>query len=294
MARFTVRISTTPDGHWQALREAAHGVAYALRKLGHDVGGTCEDSRLIAFGAHAAPSVPMPPDAIVYNSEQVPIDLDAAPPGVPATHHRVWRDWWLRYLELLQKHVVWDYSETNLQRLKSYGVERGVLCPVGYYPELTRFQPLEPNTDVLFIGSLNERRRAALKEIKARGLDVKIAYDVYGDERDALLARARLVLNVHYYPNPIWEVFRCSYLLANGLCVVSEADGRDSTLETLAAATTAYASYDALAATCLSLIVNTPRRQQIATRGAEVFKSLDQVEFVRKALEATCSVKAPV
>jgi hypothetical protein len=45
---------------------------------------------------------------------------------------------------------------------------------------------------------------------------------VYGQARDALVARARIQLNVHYYEAKVFEVVRVSYLLANGRFVVSE------------------------------------------------------------------------
>ena len=49
------------------------------------------------------------------------------------------------------------------------------------------------------------------------------AYGVYGAERDRLIARSRLVLNVHYFPTHIFEMIRVSYLLANRTAVVAGA-----------------------------------------------------------------------
>ena len=51
---------------------------------------------------------------------------------------------------------------------------------------------------------------------------VRAESGVRGAERDALIARARLVLNLHFYPTAIFELVRVSYLLANGKAVVAE------------------------------------------------------------------------
>jgi hypothetical protein len=66
--------------------------------------------------------------------------------------------------------------------------------------------------------------------MRGRGLRVESAFGCYGEERDALIARARIVLNVHYYESKVFEVVRVSYLLANRKCVLSES-GSDIDLE---------------------------------------------------------------
>ena len=44
----------------------------------------------------------------------------------------------------------------------------------------------------------------------------------FGKERDALIARSRVVLNLHQYDTHIFEQVRVNYLLINGKVVVSE------------------------------------------------------------------------
>jgi hypothetical protein len=48
------------------------------------------------------------------------------------------------------------------------------------------------------------------------------AYDVWGPARDELIARAKVVLNLHYYEAAIFEQVRVSYLLNNEALVISE------------------------------------------------------------------------
>ena len=76
---------------------------------------------------------------------------------------------------------------------------------------------------MLFYGSLNSRRQAVLENLRLAGLKVVHLFGVYGEERDAAIANAKVVLNLHYYEDSIHELVRTSYLLANKKAVVSEA-----------------------------------------------------------------------
>ena len=93
--------------------------------------------------------------------------------------------------------------------------------------------PVDPTTgkyaqdiDVLFCGSMNERRMQIIQALKDSTLFDKplvIAQFVgYGAYRDKYIARSKIVLNMHYYTPGIFEIARVSYLLANKKCVVSE------------------------------------------------------------------------
>lgn len=277
MAKFTVWIvRVAGNDHWQGLLEVAKGVVYSLETLGHEVAfatnnpGMAPGSRLIVFNAHLLPpDWKLPDDAILFNAEQVRLDVQ-------------WKNW--HYTQLLRKHRVWDYSETNIECLRELGVEHVVHCRVGYWPGLARFAPTEETVDVLFIGPVNDRRLKVIQELDRRKLLVKILFGVYGDERDRWIARPKVIVNIHFYPEPIFEIFRVSHLLANRKCVVTEDGGRDKELETLAMATTAYVFYENIADECARLVKDADRRREIATRGHDIFSKLDSVEFVRDAL----------
>jgi hypothetical protein len=53
---------------------------------------------------------------------------------------------------------------------------------------------------------------------------------VYREERDRLIARAKVVLNMHYYDARVFEIVRVSYLLSNEKAVVAEC-GATTTIE---------------------------------------------------------------
>ena len=91
-------------------------------------------------------------------------------------------------------------------------------------------RPSPEDIDVLFVGSVNERRLIVLKQLAAQGINVDARFNLYGAERDAFVARARIILNVHFYDARLFEIVRVSYLLANRKCVVSET-GSDTAFE---------------------------------------------------------------
>jgi hypothetical protein len=286
--KYTVWIAmpNAADESWRCLFEGASGIAHALRRLGHDVtfnSGTdpyaADGGRLIVFNAHRLQVSRLPDDAIVFNAEQV---------RAMAAQNPLWNS----YVELMKSHVTWDYSATNGEQLAKGGVSRLVHCPVGYWPGLSNVVPtattsVDEDLDVLFIGSLNDRRIKILKRVAGRRLKTHVVFGVHSAERDRLIARAKVVLNIHFYTDPIWEIFRCSHLLANRKCVVTENGGIDPQLEALASKTCAYVAYDKIPETCEALVRDTPRRREIAERGYQAFAEHDQLSYVRTALEAS-------
>src|SRR5439155_882319 len=120
--------------------------------------------------------------------------------------------------------------------------------------------------DVLFYGSLNERRAAVLREL-ARHANVRARFGIYGAERDQLIARAKVVLNLHFYEAQLMEQVRIAYLLNNGCFVLSE-DAPDNPY----GSAIATAPYGELAAACLRYLADPDERQRQATSSLEWFQ----------------------
>lgn len=260
--RLAVTIITPPDRHHSAaFAEVAESVHHGLARLGYDVvravNADVRGRRLIVLGANLLPSHPvdLPPDSILYNLEQVAPDSPWMNPEA---------------FELLRRHTVWDYSPANVRALAELGIEARHV-PIGYAPVLSRIRPAQEDVDVLFYGSVNERRRLVLRALAARGLKVRVAHGVYGPARDALIARSRLVLNLHYYESRVFEIVRVSYLLANRRAVVSER-GLDPELEAPFESGVAFADYDELADRCVELVADPGARRALAAAGFEVMR----------------------
>lgn len=277
--RFLVGIVTLgKNKHAHCFMDFAKAMAAALRSLGHE----CEyanpgvrPGRLIMFGANnivedkANPQIP--PDSIIFNAEQVSAIADPT--------------YFLQSWVQLRNFSVWDYAESNVDTLKKLGIYSAVLCPVGYHKSMEVIKPAEEDIDILFYGSAGGPRREILDALDKTGLNVVRLFGVYGAERDAFIARSKVVINLHYYPNGVFEIFRCSHLFANRKCVVNEAGGRDRGLEELAKRCTAYTLRDQFVERCRELVASPHKRAIIADQAYEEFKKVDLIEGVRKALE---------
>jgi hypothetical protein len=263
----------SPPGysHSRCFEEVALALSEAFAALGTPAPVVTDvravRGRAIVLGGNILPfwNVPLPPDLVLYNLEQIGPDTDA------------------EYLALLRRHPVWDYSARNIAALAAMGIAAR-LCGIGYMPGLTRIAPAAQDIDVLFIGSSSPRRQQALKRIAATGAQVATGFDFYGAERDGAIARARIVVNLHFYEAKVFEIVRVSYLLANRVCVVSE-EGADKALEAPLKDGVAFAPYDALPAACARLLADAAARAALAQKGFECMSALSQVPMLERALK---------
>jgi hypothetical protein len=264
-------ISPPGYAHAAAFQEVAETLVAGLSALGHDAVPSTDPAlpgrRHLVLGANLVPAlgVRLQPGSILYNLEQV----DAASTWMTP-----------ELLALFRAFPVWDYSRANADALARLGVPRPAVVPIGYAPGLTRIAPADEDLDVLFYGSVNPRRRAVLEELARRGARVHAGFGVYGAARDALIARARLVLNVHYFEAKVFEVVRVSYLLANRRCVVSER-GCDAAEEAVFEAGVAFAPYGGLADRCLELLARPEERRRLAEEGFRLMAARDEAAYLR-------------
>ena len=75
---------------------------------------------------------------------------------------------------------------------------------------------------VAAFGSMRPRRQRLLAELQSRGLACRGLFRCYGRDRDVLIGRARIVLNMHQFKTSQLEQVRISYLLNNRCFVISE------------------------------------------------------------------------
>ncbi len=255
---FSVLIVTPPNyTHAECFREVAETISHGLQELGHAARVTTEPrpgTRHIVLGTHLLLhfALPLPPDSILYNLEQLPLRDEA---------------WVRRYAALLGGYMVWDYAMENIALLRQMGVGAAALLPLCHYPGLTRIPGnREKDIDVLFIGSLNERRRSMLARLQQAGMGVVTLFNKYGQERDGVIARAKIMLNMHFYEARIFEAVRVSYYLANGLCVLSEGSG-DARLDGEWGAGVCFAPYQDLVQKAQALLADEALRADYAERG---------------------------
>jgi hypothetical protein len=128
---------------------------------------------------------------------------------------------------------IWDYSLNNIRFLKSLGYKNVKYMPMVYSQDLNK------RYDILFYGSINDRRAEFLscldkynllviapandlKKYKNRRFTKNSIPNTYGESLFNHVFKSKIVLNLHYYDSCIQEQVRIFELLINDSTVVSE------------------------------------------------------------------------
>ena len=131
------------------------------------------------------------------------------------------------YLDLLKTSGVADYDLANV------GAYAADSCDVPLIPfrhasyleaAAAESPALEDRPiDLLFFGSMNERRRRLIARIEACGVQVAM-FDqpLYGEERDRYIRQAKAVLNCHFYESANFEQVRAFHCLSLGTPFIAE------------------------------------------------------------------------
>jgi hypothetical protein len=188
------------------------------------------------------------------------------------------------YLSLLSRYPVLDYSARNRDALEQIGIHHARLLEIGYSAKLSRIPTdREKDIDVLFYGAVSKRRALILEEAKRRGLRLVTLFGVYGEERDAAIARAKVVLNMRQHRTNIFETVRISYLLANQACVVSEGDEEDPDVQPFLGGLEVV-PYDLLVDRCLELVGDDERRAELARVGFDRIRARPQSHLLAQCM----------
>lgn len=165
---------------------------------------------------------------------------------------------------------VWDYSEENVDILLGAGVKAKYL-PLGYHEALEVIDgTCDKEIDVLFFGSMNDRRRKILQELESdSSLKVVNLFGVYGSERDKAVARSKVNLHIHYYDTKIYQQLRVAHFANNRSFVVSE-EARDNPYREM---DICQVPYEQLVETCKYYVRHPEERDARAERAHEQFKS---------------------
>lgn len=183
------------------------------------------------------------------------------------------------YLEWLRRWLVLDYHSHNVAHLRRVnGPAQQVLeLPIVPRPSVL-FRPELPagkTVDVLFFGSLSERRARLLHRLEEAGLRVEAVAGAYAGELTPAIRRARLVLHVHFYETGLFPVARVLQPVAEGLPIVCEtsaqsaqSDWSDSGIR--------FAPYDGLVDACRALLLS-GEEQRARARHAQRFAA--EIDF---------------
>jgi hypothetical protein len=256
--------------HFGVFNEVADLLVHSLRSLGH----VAHWQRNLADPA--AMNI-----ILGYNLLPNPHDIQNIPHTIFQLEQLSVREGWFRpeLMEVLKyADQVWDYAPENIAFLAERGLSNAQLLPIGFHDTMRRIGRQTQDIDVLFYGCLNERRKALLEEV-GRFANVKCLISVYGQERDAYIARSKIVVNLHYYEAQIMEQVRLSYLLNNHAFVISESSPRD-----VYEGAVVTADYADLAATIRHYLDRPQERHQKAKEGFQFLKARPMTEYLRAIL----------
>ena len=142
---------------------------------------------------------------VIFNAEQLPTGI-----WDNIIHE------WNNYL------AIWDYSVLNIQYLKSKGVHNTFLVPLGYSKYFKVMNLCSNrNKEIVFFGTINERREKMMENIKKSGYNVKYI-EVWDENYKQVIRENQVFLNIHYYQPSILEYFRIIPILSNKGIVISE------------------------------------------------------------------------
>jgi hypothetical protein len=263
MARFHLMHCIHPKMHGlNGYKEIIESVAWGLEQLGHDVSYAVNraepDATNVIFGAQVLSTEflkCLPADTVVYHLEQLrDIDIQQLRDSIrySAEHFRIW-----------------EYSHYNLDCWKRLGVETVEHVPVGYAPVLTRI-PKAPREDIeiLMYGHSGSKRGNAFHLLSHANLSVLFVSGMYGEARDSLISRSKIVLNVNDDRGDIFEIVRVSYLLANKKAVVSTLDPRTAIEDDIISGVK-FTEMDKLVDDCVKLIDDDQARSTLGAAGFE-------------------------
>ena len=229
----------------------------------------------IIFGAHLLNDDminSIPSNTIIFNTEQI------------ESINEIWKR---RILLLASKGIIfWDYSNHNLDLLLTKLNVKGRLFEIGFQKNLQRIKMNDnKEVDVLFYGSLNNRREKIINSLLKNNVKVKCLFGVYGKDRDDWIGKSKIVLNLHYYESKIFEIVRIFYLLTNAIPIVSEVD-ENTKLNNNYLKGIMGSNYEDVEKNILSLLENEKERKLIGLNGFNIIKKYPQINFTKSILNS--------
>jgi len=269
-----------PDGyiHSMAFLELAEVINYSLIEIGHT---SCisfnkieHQARNIIIGVHLLdtkeiPQIPI--DTIILNTEQIFSDQT---------------NWNVNIFAWAKKFETWDYSDRNIIKFEEIGAPKVKLLNIGYQPELRRILKSDTKEiDVLFYGSINDRRRKIINELSKSGVKIKAVFGIYGKNRDELISKSKIILNLHHYKSEIFEIVRVFYLLTNSKAVVGEVNTTTS-VDNHIKSGILPAKYEVLVSTCLELLASPSKIKALEEVALNSIIQFPQKIFTSKLLDS--------
>ncbi len=138
---------------------------------------------------------------------------------------------WLtdNYLSLVNKSdQLWNFNDKYEKVIDSFKQHRNSFyVPFAYHSYLEKSNvdksDIVKDIDVLFLGSINDRRTNIINSLKDKGLNVVYGFGYTRDEHIKLIHRSKVYLNIHHYgEDSVMETARISLAIGQSALVISE------------------------------------------------------------------------
>ena len=108
-------------------------------------------------------------------------------------------------------------------------------------------------------------------------------FGVYGKERDDLIAKSKLILNMHMYNSKIFEIVRVFYLLSNSIPVITEV-GSDTKFNNDFLDLICKSTYENIEKNIIYLLESDKKRFELGENGLNAIKKFPQIKFTEQIL----------
>jgi hypothetical protein len=117
---------------------------------------------------------------------------------------------------------IWEFSIKNRILYKDIELNKIFyqMMPFYYDKNLTN-KNIEIQYDILFYGAANNRRRTILNNL-SKIFNIKIGFNKYDNEKEDLILKSKIILNLHYYDDCALESCRLNEILQYDKIIISE------------------------------------------------------------------------
>lgn len=228
----------------------------------------------IVFGCHSRPieqTSKFPKDTIIFNLEKL---FDESQ--------------WLNnnYKKILSNFKVLDYSLSNVKYIKNKFNNQNVhYLRLGHNNILTNLKQdhSKEDIDVYFYGSMRPRRVSIIDQLKKMGINVVSTCDYNHNNRDKLIQRSKIILNIHCYLTGEIEIVRILPLLANSKCVISELHNGCSVYPGLEKSCV-FCDYDQIITNIIEYLKDDKKRYNQELVGYETTRKHLMIDYLRPLL----------
>jgi Glycosyl transferase family 2 len=192
--------------------------------------------------------------------------------------------------------AVFDINPRSVRAYRSHGV-KALDLELGYTEPWDRFDASERDIDILFLGRITPRRAQALASYagiferfrchlllsdNSRPNVATGAAFAAGDDKRALLARAKVLINIHGEEEPFFEWLRVAEAICAGCAVVSEHSTDMAPLQW--GEHIVSGGLDSLGLLCAWLLEDDVRREQIRSDAFELLRRVRPLSEAARAL----------